>query len=267
MVRMDHCREKENVKHLQRKKVTQRTDRCMFRHIHNVLFYSHIKRTKIIEQGQNLHVDTAQAAVVAGQPAEVGHGLHGLGRRDARLQLEGEVVEVLAGLGIADLVEDGRDGVVRFGRVVEGGEGGVLDDGAGIDDEGMVPRRLLLLVHCRGGGGDRRRRRWFLFAGSILGGLGRRRTRPAASESAHRCGLAIVECASAEPLELEGGTSIALLPAFELSPSSISWSSRFGWWPFRLSVHPAGPVKSFAAKGRNSRKDIAQTSGERERAK
>ena len=67
------------------KKESDTKNRCMFRHIHNVRFYSHIKRTKIIEQGQNLHVDTAQAAVVAGQPAEVGHGLHGLGRRDARL--------------------------------------------------------------------------------------------------------------------------------------------------------------------------------------
>ena len=262
MVRMDHCREKENVKHLQRKKVTQRTDRCMFRHIHNVLFYSHIKRTKIIEQGQNLHVDTAQAAVVAGQPAEVGHGLHGLGRRDARLQLEGEVVEMLAGLGIPNFVEDGRDGVVRFGRVVEGGEGGVLDDGAGIDDEGMVPRRLLLLVHCRGGGGDRRRRRWFLFAGSILGGLGRRRTRPAASESAHRCDLAIVECASAEPLEVGGGH-------FDCFASCFRAFAFFDFLVFSVrlvaisSVRPS--VKYFAAKGRNSRKDIAQTSGERER--
>ena len=190
----------------------------MFRHIHNVRFYSHIKRTKIIEQGQNLHVDTAQAAVVAGQPAEVGHSLHGLGRRDARLQLEGEVVEMLAGLGIPNFVEDGRDGVVRLGRVVEGGEGGVFDDGAGIDDEGMVPRRLLLLVHCRGGGGDRRRRRrsggWFLFARCSWGGLGRRRARPAASESTHRSDLAIVGCASAEPLGVGGGHSDCFASCF-----------------------------------------------------
>ena len=177
----------------------------MFIHIHNVCCYSHVKRTKIIEQGQDLHVDTAQAAVVTGEPAEVGHGLHGLGRRDARLELEGEVVEVLAGLGIPNFVEDGRDGVVRFGRVVQGGERGVLDDGAGINDEGMVPRRRRLLLVRRGGGsGDRRRRSggWFLFARCSCGGLGRRRTRPAAPESTHGCDLAIVECASAEPLEV-----------------------------------------------------------------
>ena len=88
-----------------------------------------LELTEIVEEGQNLHINTAQTAVVTGETAKVGHGLHGLGRRDARLQFEGEVVEMLSGLGIANLVEDGRDGVVRAGRVVEGGEGRMLDDG------------------------------------------------------------------------------------------------------------------------------------------
>ena len=154
-----------------------------------------LELTEIVEEGQNLHINTAQTAVVTGETAKVGHGLHGLGRRDARLQLEGKVVEMFAGLGVANFVEDGRDGVVRFGRVVESREGRMLDDGTGINDEGMVLLRLLVGGIAAGVGGayfgGRRggRSSWFLLAWSgrswSRGGLGRRRTRPTASEAAH----------------------------------------------------------------------------------
>ena len=161
-----------------------------------------LELTEIVEEGQNLHINTAQTAVVTGETAKVGHGLHGLGRRDARLQFERKVVEMFSGLGIADLVEDGRDGVVRFGRVVEGRKGRMLDDGTGIDDEGMVLLRLLVgsgIAVGVGGAyfGGRRggRSSWFLLAWRsrrswCRGGLGRRRTRPTASEATHVCSVA-----------------------------------------------------------------------------
>lgn len=59
---------------------------------------------------------------------------------------------MFSGLGVANLVEDGRDGVVRFGRVVEGRKGRMLDDGTGIDDEGMVLLRLLVGIAASVGG-------------------------------------------------------------------------------------------------------------------
>ncbi len=49
-----------------------------------------------------------------------------------------ELLEVGSGSGVADFGEDGGDGVEVTGGCVEVGEGGLFDDGPGVDDEGVV---------------------------------------------------------------------------------------------------------------------------------
>mmetsp|Transcript_16666 Transcript_16666/g.39894 ORF Transcript_16666/g.39894 Transcript_16666/m.39894 type:complete len:332 (+) Transcript_16666:1890-2885(+) len=122
-------------------------------------------RLQIVRQRQHLQIHVGELRIIARLPCELRHGRQRLAGGSARPQLgipEGaqsklELLEVPSRFGIADLSEDGGDGVVFLGGVEEreglvggggseGGEGGLFDDRARIDDERVILLMRVVVV-------------------------------------------------------------------------------------------------------------------------
>mmetsp|Transcript_12080 Transcript_12080/g.26158 ORF Transcript_12080/g.26158 Transcript_12080/m.26158 type:complete len:213 (-) Transcript_12080:128-766(-) len=107
-------------------------------------------RLQIVQQRQHLQIHPAQLRIIPRLARELRHRRDRLpsGRpRPQRgvvqtLQSQLEFFQVLSGLGVADLGQDGGDGVIVLRGGEEGaggrGEGGLLYDGARVDHQGVI---------------------------------------------------------------------------------------------------------------------------------